>query len=880
MSEWETIDDEGWETITPETPPERGPLEVAGEFAGGFSSVVPSLLGAPVDIANWLARKVDPEGADLPGGARDIRGLLSPALYGVDIETGEPAPTYAGKTGEFTGLGLGMLAPVIQAGKATALPKTAEAIRHGVPATTTLPRTAEALKYAPAPTGGIMKGMAETIAKPFAASPKRAMAGELVTSGLAGAGSVFGEKLGGEYGFPQTGEMVGAITGGLAPAGYFAAGSAARKPIVDFFSKHLAPSTERGGKIIAEKRVQSLAESAEAAATELAKADVLPGVPLSAAKKSADDHLIALDKLVRSKDPKLDRIGKQDTALVNQMAREEAEKLAGGGSITDTQKIVGKNIAISKAKIEDDLRIHMSLAQAKASKLTPDTPREVASQIVRDELDNGLARARAHESEMWGKIPKDVDAPVVNTLVNYNNMLVSRAYTADPADIPKYVRTFLGDIDDAGNFTIGTLDKRHTVGEVDQFRKRLGADAAKARANSEWNKARILEDIKNDLLADVSNVARKEVQQAIGVSRALNDTYTKGTVGKLLGYDKAGGLKTPAALTLETGVPAGLKGAEGAKDIIKAGGDATPQAIQEHLLSRIQTSSVINKEGMVNPQQAEQFLLKNQELMDQFPDVRRMIEDGIEASKQYATSLSRSKIESSALDKSLQGKLVAAEPHAAMNMLFREPDAAGAMRTLWKEADDAGKAGLKNDVIHHMLAQADTGGKDAVGKAVKSGTTLRHFYAENADTLGVVLSKPEMRRLNTIITTLERNQPTNIPGIGTSISAHKPSKYIDYPLTVVAARWGALMGAGSGATLKTASAASAQARDQLQNLSTGKATDMLVAAIKDEKLLSALLTSNTAPLPRQRRANKIIVGWIAGTLETKGDDIPKITIRK
>jgi len=868
------VKDSGGKVMTYKPPKPQAPKETPSlmdhsvGLASQVNNLVPDVLGAPSDLAAWIQSSIHGKDIKADYGSDYFKNLTG-------IGTIKKAETYPERAGEFIkyGLGFGAGTGTVAASKSGGLLNN---VRNSLPSwlggASTAGTQGVAASNTAARSGSALTNIKNTIINPYLNSPRSAAAIDAGVSTLAGVGSKFGEDVSPNH--PQLGSAVGALAAPLSPLAVvkgvqqFSPVAKVAKSSLDWLTKELAAGTQKGGTIRAENRVQSLIEDSQAALRNLRYGDTLKEAPLSPAKKSGDKHLLAQEKLVRSKDPALELKGNQDTARVNQIAREEAEKLSSGGKITKTQEGIANNIARTKAGLEEDLRVSLANAEAKASELKPNTPRSVSSQLVEEEVSASLLRARAKETKAWNEIPETLKAPVDSTISNYRIMLSKRSRTSPENDIPPYVREFLGEFKN-GKFVAGALSKNSTVTEINTFRSELGQMAAKHRANGEYNQARILKNISDDLLEDVSKVARKEVKYAVGVSRALNETYTKGEVGKLLGFGKDGGAKTSPELFLEKGVGTGIKGALGSEAIIKAGGN--PQNIEQHLLAKIENSTVI-KDGVVNPRAADKFIRSNEELLAQFPQVRRALEEGIAASESLASTRSSAKAEATALDKSLQGKFSTAKPKNAMNTILDDPNPIKAMRSLYAEADDVGREGLASDAIKWIMKNSlEKGTEDAAGFAVHNAKKMRNLYEANKQLLSIPVNKDKMRRLNTIINTLEKNQVDSLPNVGSSVSGQKASKILDTIFTFIGTKAGIVggkaVGVGGAGSLKSAQTGSKRFQEALESFTQGRVTQILTDAVDDPKLLEALLTKNTATLPRQEKAQKAIIGWLAGATE-------------
>jgi len=874
-------------------PPRSGLDEIisgGNRFAAGANDVLLNLLGLPGDAMNFVLEKMGAENRVY--GSESIRRLG--AKLGIGYEKGKEPDSALYKAGEYTGIGLSFLAPILKYGEG-ALAGVKGMQTAGTPAKIAAGsgRTGRGapLQFSPAamaelanvnkqlvePAAGIAKGVAQRITAPFITSPKLAgkipipktgikipisvdvaLASELTASFGAGLGAYYGEK---EYG--QLGEMVGGILGGLpgtalsviAPKAWVAT------------KKALFPYQEAGAKPKAAARFQELAETPRAVniITE-AQAKILPEAKIPPAKLSGDRHLIALHNKVLDTDPVLAHKMRLEQQATNSLARKELEKLGGDVPIEETQAYLKGRIEHTKGLINS--RVDQALLKAKEGiqKLSPKSQRSIVNKTVNKQINDALTEMRNVENEAWAKVDKKAFSSTERTKSAYQKILLERAETEDPTEIPIFLREFLGDIK-KGAFKEGKLGRTETVKNMHGLRSRLTTTIREEKGKDvpNWNKVRVLNQIQESILDDLQgSPAAKDFDEALQVSRTLNEKFRGGIMDTILGHEKTGGRVAPE-ISLES-IKGGPKAAVQIKEVLAASPESFGMT-EELVKLNIQQSGIVDKAGRIIPNAAKKYLLKNEDVLDIFPDVRNALEQAVGLEERALGAVSTAKARLGRVDASAAQRVAKVKPGRVLSEVMTAKNPKMRMRTIYRQSSPEGKKGIKNDIVDFLLRESKTGKFDEHDMPILSGQKMSNAWKTNKKVLSVGFNEGEIKRLDMIIETLKKNDDLDdLPQIGQVIAP--ANRLLTYVARILAAKHGAGMGGGMGGQLQAASMASSAAKRFVEKIDTGMALQIIKDAIQDPELFKTLLTDPTHG-PNMVIANKVFQGWmLAHTVST------------
>lgn len=820
-------------------PLEKAPLQVFKEklftedsaptdFLYNFNYSLSDFLGMPMDAAAGIMKLTGlvPNDYSPVGGSESVRDTLR--SFGLNLpEEGSRPDNIAGRAGRIAG------ASVVPLG----------AVRAGGAALST--RSLDNLST-------FQKGLVTAYSKPIKTSLVEAGAIAGATAGGTIAADMYPDNQNAE----MLGELAGAFTPGIA---------------TDLISRitNIAPLTSNikrmfsgeGSQIRAERRVASVTQSRPDALNNLLDESLLN---LDPATRSADVGAIGLMKAAINKDPELAKKIADSTEASIKIAR--GLTLGGGNPDAPIDYLKGL-----KAKAA-------AKAQESINRLDSDVSPVEASRVIRSRVEESLSQARQTETQLWKSLPKEGNADTSNIKQTFSGLLQERTIAADPSEIPSYLTNLVGRLDKQGNFVEGAALKQPKLSVLKELRSRIGRDIAEERAkdSANWNKIRILKDVQESLYDSLST-ASPEYGEAVSYSRELNKQFTQGRIGKLLGYERSGGQAVTEGGTLDffLGSPENIR--KGVAQLREASPESIP--VMEEGIKGLFGSAVIRPNGAFDVDRARRFLNSKSALLDEFPDLRKNIQESIRT-QTVVDEMSGAKVGNNLSkfirDKSVTSLYLEADPDKAMHSLLtaRNSQGQGAimrdMVNLVKQ-DDSGQAlsGLKTAYGQYLLRSAESSQEFGGLSGAKYSRMLRDTESAAKE----LFSKEELTRLNRVgeeLRKLDLRASTTAEG---KIITDAPNKIISLIGGTIAARAGAQAGAGSsGASLRTASIFSREYNELLGKLTRDGAEQVIMDSITDPNKFKLLLQNATPE--NLKRFNKSFGGLlpasaITGSLATQ-----------
>ncbi len=812
------------------TPTEQG--SDLGDIGRGGMDVLTGFLDIPGNItkAGFRAMGLNPGPPDY------LRRQA--ASIGIANEPGREPQTLGTNIGKVAGGTLIGLAPIVGPGSrmlATqgamrSIPKSAvgEAVKDVALSAATKPGRFWAFQA-----GGIAgAGTAGTIAEEMAPGDHGLRAIAELTGGFAGAGAVAGlQKVGHYLPTTQVIRMVRANIKGPNPADVNAMAGRMLRGQVD----------------------------RNAALKGLDDPSIFPDAPLTPAQRSGEPGVLALEKSVM--ETSLQLKGQQDNqiASVNRYIRESFRRESGDpvtASPDDTRSYLA-------SLIDARLRIAGQSAKKKLDALAPGTSREQTNIVARDEVQSALTAARAQERELWAKIPMDEQRGTSSLNEAYGRVRAETA-RAQQGDIPQIAKTLLESEKGLGEAT--------TVRELLGFRSSMLETARVARSNGQYNQARIADLLAEAALNDLGAtraVQSGPIRVAMDFSKDLNDRFTRGSVGRLLGYEAEGGRTTPAGLTLESSVGRpGARGREEADALMRAteksgNQPALAKSIEDFLRNEFQKAVV--REGRVDPALATTYLRNRQELLGRFPALKTQMEEA-------ASTAGKWKAADADPDLAAASIWTNSVPETEIHSILKQTDPRDAMMRLVGLArkDPSGQAekGIKSALADYLMQSAEGSARDVSGARFIDGAKLTDVLASPRIQRAMlpVFSKDEIGRFQQIAATAKRvDAVRSTPGSGI------PEDEASYLTRTAAAVVGAAAGRALGTGTVQAPGKMAALFDRI--ISGGEreaARKLLREAIRDPELFRAMLVPPTSPQFAAAKAR--INGWATGILTKEGHD--------
>ena len=854
------------------TPPRSPDVAFLNSEGGG----VPAAVGFPIDAINSALGVVGLDSEEPIGGKKSIASLLR--KVGIGPREGEQAETLGAQVME----GIGGAAGGLLAGGGIAK------------ALSTLPSTAAGLSYG---AQGIKAKLSEEAANLLATlTGKTQLAGNVARASLAGvaakpllttgidvaSGATSG--IGGaiaEEAFPDSAvaKATGQVIGGLAtPVGI----SSLTRPVrlgKRALSAAAFPYTPTGATIRAENRVKSLLPDPEAAAASL---DGKTISNLSPAQKIGDERMLALEKAVRDQDVNIDEAFRQRGVENIDQLTGEMNKMRGEGSVADTQQQLSSRQEQLGKLLDTRLQQATEKTDQALSKIAPEMRSSQASAVARGELEAALSDARMQEKQLWGEIPDNVLVDKTNTVSTYEK-LIKETPRAQQSDIPKALmaKTLRQPAEPAtriynerGEALLGDkMPVTERITELQGLRSKLLEESRIARSEGKANKARITDMLADSVLEDIGAATGRvqgevgqKIRDALDFSRTLNEKFTRGEVGKVLGTARTGGDRVAPELTLSSLISGGkTRGGVGVQQMLDAADTpALRGSVEDYLKEQLGKSAM--KDGKINPAAARKFINENADILDKFPDLRKTIFTATDATEKLTAKTTRTNVAKKSLvsdSKNQVSKFINAPIDKEFDVILGSRDPAGFTKELVQRAakDKTGAAakGLKASAVDYVIRKSSKEGRlngQALLDSLNSDPRVGKAMAE-------VLSPEELQRMRRIGGELKAAQASTGKDIGGVIN-DLPHRLIATPIRIFAAKAGAKFGAGTdGASLITAHIFSQEAKKYLGKLTNDKANEILTHAVQDEQLMKALLT-NTTTKPGQKAAAQKLEAWLVG----------------
>lgn len=846
--------------------PNRDPVTRFGRSANvGIAGAV----GGPVDLVN-AALGLAGMGSDEPfGGSASIQRGMS--ALGIAPPPGQPDPeTLAGSMGRLTGTAAAMLL-----GGVGPAARAAGQVFTGARAAPTTVRGA----------------VAQDIGKQALAAPKRVIAGEVTASAAAGAAGHAARE---QFPDSEGAVVLAEILGGFTPAG--AMMLLKGLPVILGINLLRAVARKLGGKAgkaRAETRVQESASDPKASLKELeSPEDILPEANLTPAQQTGDEGLLALERSVIESSQQLIRQSDEQIVAATTAIRQSMSDIGEGVSPEKAVEALEQARTYLVSLMETRMRVAALRADERMADLGPNATRQQANEIAREEIEKALSAVRAQERQLWAAVPEDVVLSTKNTQQAFFDALENTPL-AQRDDIPDVAKRLLGGADEevppgfedafaAFGLTpaVGSkLGVETTVAELQGLRSKLLEVARIARAAGNFNKARIASDLADGVLTDLGaqsdeivGEAGEALRVALDFSANLNEKFTRGPVGRLLGLEKRGGAKTAPELTLETTVGRGGPRAaveQRALEAAVAEGASVPAvrgATEDFLLNDFSKAAV--RDGSINKSSAEAFLRRNEAVFNDFPELKTKIQAAIDADD--VASLRLDKLEGLAQrlgDPNVSKAAIFLKEPAedAMKRVAKSANPEKTMRELVKQAgrDPSGDAlkGLKTaftDFLLNKITSKDVG--------LISGKRLRNLLDEGATSRMAkqLMSKVELKRLDEIAETAIKIEKAvrakKLPG---DIVEDGPSMIFTLIARIGGARVGSLLSRISpGGNIQTP----AFVAEFFKKIAVATAGDparrLIFDAVKDKQLFAALLRGTREVADREFVRRRLNI-WLA-----------------
>lgn len=853
-------------------PPESGFMRATGMLNEGIARG----LGAPVDLVAAGLNRIGIDTGEAPlGGSESIR-------RGMEAIMANPARRDPEGIGEAlimgAGEGAGFLLPMGATARIAQGPNAVAATRDAImraPVTTSTPRS-------------VGQSVADNVMAPFVSSPMTSVGAELT----AGAGARVAQEWANDLPDNALGDVaravapvVGGFAGGVMPtaAARTAGRVIERTPLagaaIMATRAAVTPFLREGAFVRAADRVRNLVPDPEAAAAAMQGDN--PG-NLTPAQMTRDPNLLALERTVMDENPTL-----RDEVTARRQASQEAltadmRAPAQGRNAQAAQAFFEERQAAFREGLQRRVVAAEERARDRVLALDPARRESENAMIVRQELDRAYEAAARQENALWRAVPRSAEVPVDYSREAFNSILETTG-RARAADIPPEARQLLGPAAEGGFGDATTVQELHEL----YSRMRQTAREAMGQAVPNENRARIANVIADAILRDLGatdglpTTVGRAINQARAFSAELNSVFNQGPVGSVMSMLRNGGERVAPELTLSRTVgQGGLPGAVSVDSIRRAGdfandapmsaGVNADPAMRDFLQGRLMDTAA--PRGTYDPRRAEDFIRANRELLQRFPDLQGDIGAANMATADAQAFNTRVSNIVARLDDPRQtvttAFLRATPGNEIAQAVFKTQNPVRAAATLAQAArrDATGAAldGLKGAFLDDLIGGALEGVTTAGTRPVSGGALIERLTdTRTRAALGRVFSSEELSRMDRIARAFQGLEGARRATPLNAVMDDAPNTLLEMSMLVLAARHGAELGGGSGASLQTAQMASARMQRLLQRLTNDRASQLLRDAITDRDLFTALLMKQQTPAARRRVENRL-TEWMLG----------------
>lgn len=847
--------------------------EFVGSFGIGANRGLANILGLPVDTVNFLLRMGGTPPSDSPfvnaiSSLNPVRTGLR-AISQIIPATDRPVGGSESIQDAFNALGLetdfeGAQSMGVEDELLNRMSfRVGEEVGAGVvPAGATVGLAKAGVGIGGSILGPIMRGAAE--------SPLGFAAAEGVASLGGGVGAGIAQEV-----FPDSpvAEVTGQVAGGLGlatlPSIVRTAGRGIRSAI--------DPFTASGQERRAGEALRGQTTDPESALANLKEEDQLlpggrrpdvPDVTFTSAQITNDPGLLALERAIVRKNAEL--AGRFQEVRTSINAGSRAAVLEATGGQTESQAIADFLQGRVQGLVDQlDARTATAVGAARRQidNIRPDASAEDASSIVRREITDAMADARKTENALWESIYAGRNVGTAPIREQRDRIISLANKNDDPANIPVLKNN-------AGENILANIDDTSTVEDILALRSRILAAKRTESASEAPNRVLLknldaMQEASLRALGIMQNQATEQgasqIRAAMTFSRELNDTFTRGPVGKILGFDARGGQRVPDIETLEKLVRPGIAGATNADAVIRAltsqigggnieGGARLIQGMEDFVFDRF-IASTHGSSGQFDARAGQRFIDRFAPALERFPGIRGRLDEAVRTGR-TADIMSRSgaRLQRTLVDarRSRAAVFIDRDVDKAISAVFGAKKPAASMREIVKQAraDDTGEAleGLKQGVFEHLIRSAELKALDIEGRQFLSASQFRSVMQQNGPTLSAVYSPAEMGRLRQVGKALDVAERSTRSAItGGSDTAQNTNLLSDAMARIVGGTLGAKIGAAVGGSPLVAAQVLATKARQFITLAPEKSVQELVErAIFEPELMKTLLTVPTA----------------------------------
>lgn len=826
----------------------------AVEFMSGLNrGLLGDFLGAPVDLFNAGLSLAGLGTSEPVGGSKFLKRQLENAGFMQTPEKGSVSERIGGEVG----FGLGAALPIMAVG--------ARSSRLVKPATT----------------------FGEQLLKGAGARPGVFLTQEAIASVGGGLGVEVARFIDPDS---ELSEYAGRLAGSLTASGATSLAVGTAKLV----GGAIQPFTKAGRQTLAGEMIKGVTLNPKQAVRNLkARPPDFDGAIFTSAQLADDPGLLALERGVIRRSAELGGKFKAIEGQLNRAARNEVNSALARakGSPEAMKDFIVNRISRLTDLVDDTINLATESAKRTLHDLTPHIGLPETAKVVRAHIQNAFRQARATERAIWKAVYKneDITTKPVRAIVNE---IRDEARKADaPDNVPAFFKQLFAKPEqkvvetgmmDAGGRpitrTVSSLPKGafkdvESVDELLALRSRILAEIRRENAKDAPNRMRVrnLQRVGDVVLDTLGSVATPEAAAARAFSLKLNDKFTRGPIGRILGLTSQGGARVAPENTMRELFKPVETGAVNANALVKATAEnpETAVAISSYVRRRF-ADAVDDGTGRISRAAAQKFLKQNDEFLSRFPGLKNDLVDATKNLDRMERVIGTvEKVPDVVLKQSRAGLFLKTDdPVRTVRQVLESASPVGGLKSLARAAaeDTSGRAteGLKAAIAEAIIRKAQLRALDNAGVNLLSAANFRTVLADSQVALrrSGLFSPGDLSRMQQVAGALNRAEKSITSQIrGGSDTAQNINVLTDMMTRVIGGRVGTGIAKGTGGNVLVIAGASIRAiRRVLVDAPEEKILQLVNEAIFDPDLMRALLTKVTA------KSAPIIVRKLRGSL--------------
>ncbi len=533
--------------------------------------------------------------------------------------------------------------------------------------------------------------------------------------------------------------------------------------------------------------------------------------------------------------------------------------IPGNVSLSIENRIAGINNYMSSR-----LALAEQIAAEKMKLVGPNLSRADATKILKMELEEGLSDMLRQEKLLWGKVGDNVNATNIGD--GAMEILFSQFKTTPSGSIPPLLKKLVGEerLVEAGMLKLkkgkkakpGLLDGSQSIGEIlnlkslihDEIRKasKLGTTEGNTLAQ---NYKSLLDEVDNSLLGGVSEANIEKANSALSFSNKIQTDIYDSSVGNLLEYSTTkGNPQIIDAKKFEELMQKGEAGGIQSSDFLNIlnGESAGLQAKIKDDIARL----IDPRTGLLPAKTLERYIQQNEELINQFPELKSqlldadtakiLVEDRLALQARTEKDLAnyRSNTILSSSDLGLSNNTIIKNVFSSKNVEDKL-QAMDNIVTLLNRSDDSGLAlqGFQDSVTEYIFNTIKPTTKG--GKKVLSLKSTTDFINDNMDLLTKVYGEESAQMWKEFGDTLVAIEPALLKGnVGALDVFSKQNIFISSLGRILGAKAGSL---GAGPPLVLAGLGGRAANAMLSGKTQAETIRILSRALRDPEFAALLI---------------------------------------